>query len=173
MQQSQVCTVTHRTVGPFCKLISSSIFCILKGNLEKAVTFGGSTYGYFTTTGRIDWLISQLNCVNWGGNLVTIDSKQVDSLLYNITSDYTCWIGLNDRDNEAENNGSAFVWVDGSTSTYRQWDTVHNNEPDGNTNADFDCVSFRYQDGAASGWDDRTCNAYVSCYFCQKSGKCL
>ena len=111
--------------------------------------------------------------MNWGGNLVTIDSKQVDSLLYYMTSGYTCWIGLNDRDTEAGNNGSAFVWADGSTSTYRQWDTIYNNEPDGNTNAGYDCVSFRYQDGASDGWDDRTCDAYVFCYFCQKSGKCL
>ena len=109
--------------------------------------------------------------MTWGGNLVTIDSKQVDSFLYYMTSSYTCWIGLNDRDNEAGNNGSAFVWADGSTSTYRQWDTIYNNEPDGNTNAGYDCVSFRYNDGAASGWDDRTCDAYVFCYFCQKSGK--
>ena len=90
-----------------------------------------------------------------------------------VTSSYTCWIGLNDMDNEAENNGSAFVWAGGSTSTYRQWDTVYNNEPDGNNNAEYDCVAFRYTDGASSGWDDRECYAYVPCYFCQKSGKCL
>ena len=80
---------------------------------------------------------------------------------------------MNDRDNEAGNNGNAFVWVDGSNSTYRQWDTLYSNEPDGNINADYDCVTFRYLDGAASGWDDRNCDAYVYCYFCQKSGKCL
>ena len=118
-------------------------------------------------------IIAQLNCIDWEGNLITIDSKRTDSLLYYMTSDYTCWIGLNDRDNEAGNNGSAFVWVDGSASTYRQWDTVYNNEPDGNTKPEYDCVSFRYLNGASNGWDDRNCNAHVSCYFCQKSGKYL
>ena len=146
---------------------------------EEEIIFDNSTYALFTrqvSSGKIHWTTAQSNCMNWGGNLATIDSKQVDSLLYYIvhaSSYYTCWIGLNDRANEAGNNGSAFVWVDGSTSTYRQWDTIYNNEPDGNTNAGYDCVSFRYLDGAASGWDDRTCDAYVFCYFCQKSGKCL
>ena len=147
------------------------IMNILVVGQEEEIIFGDSTYTSFTTSSKIHWTTAQTNCVTWGGNLVTIDSKQVDSLLYYITSDYTCWIGLNDRDNEAGNNGSAFVWVDGSTSTYRQWDTVYNNEPDGNINTEYDCVSFRYNDGAASGWDDRTCNAYIYCYFCQKSGK--
>ena len=144
---------------------------------EEEVILDHSTYALFTkqiSSGKILWTTAQTNCVTWGGNLVTIDSKQVDSLLYYmVSSDYTCWIGLNDRDNEAGNNGSAFVWVDGSTSTYRQWDTVYNNEPNGNTNADYNCVSFRYFNGSASGWDDRECYAYVWCYFCKKSGKCL
>ena len=138
---------------------------------EEEIIFDDSTYALFTTSSKIYWTTAQSECVNWGGNLVTIDSKQVDSLLYYMSSGYTCWIGLNDRDNEAGNNGSAFVWVDGSTSTYRQWDTVYNNEPDGNINPDYDCVSFRYANGAASGWDDRTCDAYSFCYFCQKPGK--
>ena len=143
---------------------------------EEEIIFDYSTYAVFTKeplSRKIAWTTAQSNCMNWGGNLVTIDSKQVDSLLYYITSDYTCWIGLNDRDNEAGNNGSAFVWVDGSNSTYRQWDTINNNEPDGANNAEYNCVSLRYRNGAASGWDDRTCDAFVYCYFCQKSGKSL
>ena len=139
---------------------------------EEEIMFDHSTYALFTTSSRILWTTAQTNCMNWGGNLVTIDSKQVDSFLYYMSSDYTCWIGLNDRDNEAGTNGNAFVWVDGSNSTYRQWDTVYNNEPS-DTDGSRDCVSFRYFDGASNGWDDRYCNAYVYCYFCQKSGECL
>ena len=151
--------------------ISDIMYTLVLGQ-EEEVIFENSTYALFTS-GIILWTTAQSDCINWGGNLVTIDSKQVDSLLYYMTSSYTCWIGLNDRDNEAGNNGDAFVWVDGSTSTYRQWDTIYNDEPDGNTNTEYDCVSFRYADGAASGWDDRTCDAHVFCYFCQKSGKYL
>ena len=151
----------------------SIVLLYLVRNVEGEVTIDDATYGYFTTNpDRIPWITAGLDCIDWGGNLATIDSKQTDSLLYYmITSSYTCWIGLNDRGNEAGNNGSAFVWVDGSTSTYRQWNTINNNEPDGATNAEFDCVSFRYADGASDGWDDRECYASVHCYFCQKSGK--
>ena len=153
-----------------------NIMCTLVVGQEEEVIFENSTYALFTKQAssiKIIWTAAQSNCTNWGGNLVTIDSKQVDSLLYHMTSDYSCWIGLNDRDNEAGNNGSAFVWVDGSTSTYRQWDTINNIEPNGANNAEYDCVSIRYFNGAANGWDDRTCDSFVSCYFCQKSGKCL
>ena len=156
-----------------------TIFCqplsYLARKVDREVTIDDTIYGYFSTApDRVPWKTAQLNCVNGGGNLSTIDSKQIDSLLYYmLTLEYKCWIGLNDLAFEAGTNGSAFVWVDGSNSTYRQWDTIYNNEPNGNTNAEFDCVSFRYLDGASNGWDDRTCNAYAYCYFCQKSGKYL
>ena len=142
---------------------------------EEQITFNDSTYAIFTTTNIIHWLTAQANCMSWGGNLITIDSKQIDSLLFYLTTSYTCWIGLNDRDNEAGLNASAFVWVDGSTSTYRQFDTIANtngepDDPDGNR----DCVGFRYGNYLGSdGWDDRECDAHVYCYFCQKSGKYL
>ena len=153
----------------------STVFLYLARNVDREVSIEDATYGYFSTTDSNTWITAQLNCIDWGGNLTTIDSKQIDSLLYYmITLEYKCWIGLNDIAFEAGTNGNAFVWVDGSgsASTYRQWDTIYNNEPDGATNAEFDCVSFRYLDGASNGWDDRTCNVYAYCYFCQKSGKC-
>ena len=141
---------------------------------DNELTFGNSTYGYITTISPISWLKSQLNCNNWGGNLATIESKQIDSLLYYLTT-VSCWIGLNDITTEAGTDASAFVWVDGSTSTYRQFATITNGmgtEPSGGTNRD--CVDFRFgNDGSSDGWDDRECNAHVFCYFCQKSGKYL
>ena len=152
----------------------STVLLYLARNVDREVTIDDTTYGYFSTTPDSNtWITTQLNCIDWGGNLTTIDSKQIDSLLYYmITVEYKCWIGLNDITFEAGTNGSAFVWVDGSTSTYRQWDMIYNNEPD-DPDGTRDCVAFRYLDGAASGWEDRTCDAYVSCYFCQKSGKFL
>ena len=151
-----------------------TVLLYLARNVDREVTIDDATYGYFSTTPDLNtWITARLNCIDWGGNLTTIDSKQIDSLLYYmIALEYKCWIGLNDITIEAGTNGNAFVWVDGSTSTYRQWDTIYNNEPD-DPDGTRDCVAFRYFDGAANGWDDRTCDAYVSCYFCQKSGKCL
>ena len=143
---------------------------------DNELIFGNSTYGYITTISPISWLKSQLNCNNWGGNLATIESKQIDSLLYYLTY-VSCWIGLNDITTEAGTDASAFVWVDGSTSTYRQFATITNGdtEPSGDiATAERDCVDFRFgNDGSSDGWDDRGCTAYVYCYFCQKSGEYL
>ena len=152
----------------------TTVLLYLARNVDREVTIDDATYGYFSTTPDLNtWITARLNCIDWGGNLTTIDSKQIDSLLYYmIAVEYKCWIGLNDIAFEAGTNGSAFVWVDGGTSTYRQWDTIYNTEPD-DTDGTRDCVAFRYLDGAANGWDDRTCDSFVSCYFCQKSGKCL
>ena len=109
---------------------------------------------------------------------MTIYSKQIDSLLYHLTTEITsCWIGLNDINNEAGKNANAFVWVDGSTSTYRQFATITkgDTEPSGTFGViQRDCVDFRFgNDGSSDGWDDRECNANVYCYFCQKPGKYL
>ena len=146
----------------------------LARSVDREVTIDDATYGYFSTTPDLNtWITAQQNCIGWGGNLTTIDSKKIDSLLYHlITLEYKCWIGLNDIGFEAGTNGSAFVWVDGSTSTYRQWDTFYNNEPD-DPDGTRDCVAFRYIDEASNGWEDRECSVTVSCYFCKKSGKCL
>ena len=152
------------------------MYVVVTANNE--LIFGNSTYEYTTTASTITWLSSQLNCYNWGGNLATIDSKQIDSLLYYLTTAYSCWIGLNDRTTEAGTDASAFVWADGSTSTYRQFATITNGmgtEPSGDIpTAERDCVDFRFgNDGSSDGWDDRECDAHVFCYFCQKSGKYL
>ena len=124
----------------------------------------------------IGWVESQANCVAWGGNLTTIDSKQVDSLLYamlpTVTYQRACWIGLNDLENEAGTDASAFVWVDGSTSTYRQFGTSDYQRPS-NSDSSYDCVGFRYDvsGGLSDGWYDKGCDHFAYCYFCQKPGK--
>ena len=126
--------------------------------------------------GTINWMDAQTSCVAWGGNLSTIDSKQVDSLLLvllpTIEYQHYCWIGLNDLQNEAGTNASAFVWVDGSNSTYRHFGTLRFQRPSNNEST-YDCVSFRYDydDELSDGWFDRPCNHYAYCYFCQKPGK--
>ena len=136
------------------------------------IIFRDYEYEHYNIPNIITWSSAQLECQQWGGNLATIDSKQIDSLLYYLTTEtVSCWIGLNDVATEAGTNASAFVWVDGSNSTYRQFDTVLNNEPDDGMGTR-DCVDFRYGYSRASdGWDDRLCTAHIKCYFCRKPGK--
>ena len=114
--------------------------------------------------------------MNWGGNLSTITSAVEDSLLFYSNADLdttnTCHIGLNDIDNETKTDGDAFVWIDGSISSYRKWGTLDTLYPVANAN--FDCVRHRYRNGAnllSHGWLNAVCSAERNCYFCSKSGK--
>ena len=87
----------------------------------------------------------------------------------------SCFIGLNDRKIEAMEVASAFVWEDGSNSTYRQFGNSFGrthpigSDP-GNEN---DCVRFRYTELTAisNGWLNQDCNVMRSCYFCTRLGK--
>ena len=84
---------------------------------------------------------------------------------------FTCYIGLNDINNEADTEGDAFVWIDGSTSSYRKWGTLGTMYPKNDT--DFDCVRYRYSIGGgviSQGWVNAPCSETRNCYFCSKSG---
>ena len=131
-----------------------------------------------TVGNQISWPDAQDICINWGGNLATIKSQQVDTLLYYLTDInvyYATWIGLNDRGVEANTDASSFVWVDGSDSTYRQFATTPESPvyPRA-TMGNWDCVSFRYRRPPAplsNGWHDRPCGSTVFSYFCSKPGE--
>ena len=120
-------------------------------------------------------------CISWGGNLATIKSKQIDTLLYfltNINTHFGTWIGLNDINEEAGTDASSFVWVDGSDSTYRQFATSPESEAYPRaTDENWDCVSFRYRRGSpfilSNGWHNRPCGmgSIVFSYFCNKPGE--
>ena len=142
--------------------------------------FNGTQFGYFTLPeNSIDWVESELGCVAWNGHLATIRSLEEDTLmLHSIVNiqNVSCFIGLNDRESEAMEVASAFVWADGSNGTYRQFGNSFGitfpvgSDPD-NEN---DCVRFRYtgdSDMISNGWLNRGCNDVRSCYFCTRPGK--
>ena len=108
-----------------------------------------------------------MECMAWSGNLATIKSAVEDSLLLYSSPDldtiFTCHIGLN------RGGGSAFVWEDGSTSSYRNWGM---NFPSGDPNRD--CVRNRYNAAGgvlSQGWLNDPCSVARNCYFCSKPGK--
>ena len=77
---------------------------------------------------------------------------------------FTCHIGLN------RIGGHDFVWIDGSTSSYRNWGTLDKDFP--LTTVNFDCVRNRYINGGLSqGWLNDPCTTTRNCYFCSKPGK--
>ena len=140
-------------------------------------TYDDTDFVYFQTTPDTNQSDAQAQCSNWGGNLATIKSAVEDSLLLysspDLVTTFTCHIGLNDIDIEVGTDGSAFVWIDDSTSSYRNWGTLGNNYPLEST--DFDCVRHRYitaTGGALSeGWLNNPCNTTRNCYLCSKPGK--
>ena len=141
---------------------------------EQEIIFDGTRFGYLYDS-PTTWLDAQLNCISWGGNLATIKSAVEDSLLFysitDITSSFSCHIGLNDIEYEAGTNGSAFVWVDGSTSSYRNFGTLSETFPIARDN--YDCVRYRYRTFGSQlshGWLNIPCNNERNCYFCSKPG---
>ncbi|KAI6658177.1 Macrophage mannose receptor 1 [Oopsacas minuta] len=162
--------------------------CIIQINLISSTTVTGipdieliydnSVIGFFTSTDTT-WFTSQLDCLNWGGNLATINSAIEDSLLFYSSTDidtyFSCWIGLNDIENDAGTDANAFVWVDGSNSTYRNFATLGQSFPIAALNSD--CVRNRYRENGgissngwilSNGWSNSPCTQIRYCYFCNK-----
>ena len=88
----------------------------------------------------------------------------------------SCFIGLNDRESEAMEVVSDFVWEGGSDSTYRQFgNSFERLFPIGSQPDDVnDCVRFRYtrdSDMISNGWLNQGCDVMRSCYFCTRPGK--
>ena len=139
-------------------------------------TYYDTDFGFFQTSPDINQSDAQTECINWGGNLATIKSIVEDSLiLYSIPDSeiaFSCHIGLNDIQNEAGTDGSAFEWIDGSTNIYRNFGTLFFNYPVDINN--FDCVRNRYigSNSVSQGWRNAPCNEIRNCYFCNKQGTC-
>ena len=137
-------------------------------------TYDATDFAFFRTSPDINQPDSQTQCLNWGGNLATINSAVEDSLLLysipDIETTFTCHIGLNDIADEAGTDGDAFIWIDGSNSTYRNWGTLSNNFPV--STAYHDCVRHRYRAGGvlSHGWLNTQCSNTRNCYFCSNQG---
>ncbi|KAI6655606.1 hypothetical protein LOD99_2104 [Oopsacas minuta] len=115
-----------------------------------AITNEGTCFSYFRNF-YWNWAQARDLCVKWGGDLATVRSEQ-ESILLESIGYVDCWIGLNDIDNEG-----SFVWADGSTSSYRNWDIDEPNDRGGNE----DCVHIITQ-----AWNDFPCTAGLQCYYC-------
>ena len=142
---------------------------------EQGFIFNDTRFGYFSDSPTTNWLNAQLNCISWGGNLATIKSKEEDSLLYyttDIQTHYACYIGLNDILDEAGSDASAFTWVDGSSSAYRNFQPGFPRSDSGSD--DRDCIVFRFKKTGnvlSEGWFEPVCSNLYNCHFCTKPGK--
>ena len=123
-----------------------------------AISDEGTCYSYFTSSG-INWQDARDMCLAWGRDLATITSLEEYTLIYNtVTATDSCWIGLNDVDNE-----NTFVWADGSSSTYRSW---YPGQPDNYLGIE-DCVFI----SGSEYWNDAPCSSAIDCYLCGSTGE--
>ena len=136
-------------------------------------TYYDTDFAFFQTSPYIDQPDAQTQCINWGGNLATINSAVEDDLLFysipDLETTFTCHIGLKDIDN-ANDDGDAYVWIDGSISTYRKWGTLTYSYP--LPSISYDCVRHRYRTDSvlSEGWLNAPCSNTRNCYFCNKQG---
>ena len=93
------------------------------------VAYAGHEYTLLTAD---DWLASEAYAVSQGAHLVVIDDA-AENAFVNTTFgfDKTIWLGLA---RTAAIPVDSFAWVDGSTSTYRNWAGGEPNNAGGNEN---------------------------------------
>ena len=91
-----------------------------------------------------NWNDAEANCVTKSGHLVSITSNIENSFVYKLAkeSGKDVWIGLKIVKN-------SFVWSDGTTCLYRQWDK---NQPSRSTSG---CTKVTKGNGL---WNDKDCS---------------
>ncbi|NXT10999.1 MRC1 protein, partial [Prunella fulvescens] len=115
----------------------------------------------FNENDTLTWHAARNNCIDLGGNLVTISKKEEQaflmSLLKNAATD--AWIGLNDINQE-----HTYLWTDGSPVDYTNWAKGSRSYYSMD-----DCVFLMKNPIEQAGkWKDEGCKASKS-YICQKN----
>lgn len=111
----------------------------------------GTTSCYRVVTVAASWNDASLDCKNWGGDLVQIDSRAEDTLLAGRVL-VQVWIGANDQAFEGRQ-----VWNGGAPLVYTDWAP---GQPDDYLGIEDCAVKLRPQ----GNWNDVPCsdlNAYV------------
>ena len=118
----------------------------LKGDYPYIGTY--NDHKYYIAQQWIRWTEAKEIAANLGGYLLTIDSEAENNWVKNNLGDYkwdTYWLGYSDAAEEG-----TFVWDNGSSSTYTNW---NNGEP--NNSGDEDYATFYGYQGT---WNDLGAN---------------
>ena len=102
---------------------------------------------------QANWDTARQSCESENAVLVTIGNSDENDFVSSL-SNANFWIGLNDISQEG-----VYVWVSGSTSTYRNWGT---GEP--NNSGDEDCT---HMISSSTFWNDWPCTRSTP-YVCEK-----
>ena len=109
---------------------------------------------YSVQTQNLSWTNAQSACESLGGDLASVTSNGVMSLLFNLQNEVDVWIGGNDLQTQ-----ETFEWVNGDTWSYENWNTNQPNHLSGQ-----DCVKYKKNTGK---WDDVSCDKEFM-FACQK-----
>ena len=140
----------------FYSILFYSILFLVPSRGCNLITSENKCFSYFSHP-SINWYDARVYCQTWGGDLASIASAGENAAVDSIRSSSavgSCWIGLNDIGTEG-----IFVWSDGSSSSYRNWDGGAPNNV-GNE----DCVHV-----GPNIWNDLPCNNIHLCYYCSLS----
>ena len=123
----------------------------------------GSCYEIVTPNTSVNWYSAHNQCELEGGSLASIRSEPEEKFILNLMteSNNQCWIGLNDRNREANKDPNKYVWEDANGAVYRHF----RNET---VNSSTDCVVLSHDDGT---WLSTNCEIHRSCYICRGTGE--
>ena len=143
--------------------VNAGCSCVVENN-------GGHAYRFCEVVAT--WFEARDGCRTEDNyDLVTIDDSAEQAWVLNrannLSSSHWWWIGYNDLGaSSSEEPAAGWEWVDGSTSTYRNWS---GGQPDNWSNED---CAHMYVDGT---WNDLDCasnnwaNTYFAHYICEAS----
>jgi hypothetical protein len=105
-------------------------------------------------TQNLTWEAARNSCIDLGGDLASITTVAVQTLLFDLQSEVDFWIGGNDLTTD-----TTFAWINGDEWIYDNWNTNQPNHLGGQ-----DCVKMKKDTGR---WDDVSCGREFM-FACQK-----
>lgn len=158
--------------GPYTVMVDSSP--------ETYYIIGGDSGETYYLLEQSTWTDDEAGAQALGTNLITITSDaQNETVVSDVAQDFSesgdpdvsavpLWIGLNDESHDPTFGGTDdgpggtgsthdldFSWVDGSTATYRNWNTDTDEPTDSDPGEYYVALNWHYADGGPLGtWND-------------------
>ena len=141
-----------------------SIILVVSATCEEQwKSFGSSCYKKHSSQG---WRYARLNCQNFGGKLVKIESEDENKFIktqYLSGGGGRYWIGLSDIDNEGD-----WRWTDGTgIAGYEKWRSGQPNNYENNQHCGAILKGKYYGANYNAEWNDEKCSLTLD-YICEK-----
>ncbi|CAN0081417.1 unnamed protein product, partial [Heterosigma akashiwo] len=132
-------------------------------------SYGPYCYLWSGSDGAADYSTAAATCEGYDATLVSISSELENYYIYecivsaNGETSSPIWIGYSDSEVEG-----TYVWEDGSSSTYTNWNTGEPND----AGSIEDCVAMYTEDSGSGGyWNDEYCSSSYN-FVCKWTPSC-